>query len=148
MNIDLQKTPAQNLVALLNSLNGTTLVEANVSFSDVETLVEQDTNSRVVVAPGATPAFSGSDYLYYNRATAYAALGSPDSIEVTVTADMNDVQVYAAAMAKFPLQGSEWRFVAAQMPVGTERVGMLLIAAKSDSLLYVGNYSFTLVIAP
>jgi len=148
MNIDLQKTPAQNLVALLNSLNGTSLVEANLAFSDAQALTEQNTNSRVLVAGGSTPVFAGSDYLYYNRATAAATLGNANSIEVTVTAGMNDAQVYAAAMARFPLQGSEWRFVAAQMPVGTERPGMLLIAAKSDSLLYVGNYSFTLVIAP
>jgi hypothetical protein len=147
MNINLSQTPAQNLVALLNDMNGTTLVEANVTFSDVETLVEQPTNSRVVVAPGDSPAFSGSDYLYYNRISAPVQLGTNESIEISVTEEMTDDSILSAALLQFPLHSTEWVFSALQRPVGSERPGMLMITAKPDSLLYVGSYSFRLVIA-
>lgn len=146
MNLDNAKTAQQNMIALLNSMNGSSLVESNVTFLDVEALVEQATNTRVQVTPGPAPVFSGSDYLYYNRSSAAKQLGSSTSIEVTVTADMTDEQMYTAAMAKFPLQATEWRFVAAQKPVGSERPGLLVISAKADSLIYHGDYSFKLVL--
>lgn len=147
MNINLSQTPAQNLVALLNELNGTSLTDANVAFSAVEALVEQDTNSRCVIEPGTTPAFSGSDFFYYNRISAPVQLGTNDSIEVTVTEGMSDEAVMTAAMLQFPLHSTEWAFSALQRPVGSDRPGMLMIAAKPESLLYVGSYSFRLVIA-
>jgi hypothetical protein len=146
MNLDNAKTAKQNLIALLNSLNGTSLSEANVAFLDVEALVEQPTNTRVQVTPGSDPIFSGSDYLYYNRTSAPVQLASNVSIEVTVTADMTDEQMFTAAMAIFPLQDEEWRFVAAQKPIGSDRPGMLIISANTDSLIYHGDYSFKLVL--
>lgn len=146
MNLNNAKTAQQNMIDLLNSMNGSSLVESNVTFMDVETLVEQETNARVQVTPGPVPVFSGSDYLYYNRTSAPIQLGNNDSIEVTVTADMTDEQMFNAAMAVFPLQDDEWRFVAAQKPVGSERPGLLVISAKSDSLIYHGDYSFKLVL--
>jgi hypothetical protein len=145
MNVNTALTGKQNIVALLNSLNGTTLVEANVTLGTVEALVEQPTNSRVQVAPGPTPVFSGEDYLYYNRTSAPVQLGTNASIEVTVTAGMTDPEMFTAAMAVFPLQDEEWQFVAAQKPVGSDRPGMLIISAKPDSLIYHGDYSFKLV---
>lgn len=147
MNINLSLSPEANLVALLNSLNGTTLVEANVAFSDVEALVEQDTNSRVVVGVGATPAFSGSDYLYYNRISAANQLASNDPIEVIVTADMDDAQMLTACLAAFPLHNADWRFVAAQKPADVNNAGFLAIAAKPESLLYRGDYVFKLLLS-
>lgn len=146
MNLNNAKTAQQNMIDLLNSMNGSSLVESSVTFLDVEALVEQDTNTRVQVTPGPVPVFSGSDYLYYNRTSAPVQLGNNDSIEVTVTADMTDEQMFNAAMAVFPLQDEEWRFVAAQKPVGSERPGLLVISAKSDSLIYHGDYSFKLVL--
>lgn len=145
MNVNTTLTGKQNIVALLNSLNGTTLVEANVTLGTVEALVEQPTNARVQVAPGDTPVFSGEDYLYYNRVSAPVQLGTTESIQVTVTAGMTDEQMFAAAMAVFPLQASEWRFVAAQKPVGSDRPGLLVISALDTSLIYRGDYSFKLV---
>lgn len=147
MNINLSLSPEANLVALLNSLNGTTLVEANVAFSNVETLVEQPTNSRVVVNAGTTPAFSGSDWLYYNRISAANQLATNDQIEVLVTADMNDAQLLAACLAKFPLHNADWRFVAAQKPANANLPGFLAIAAKPESLLYRGEYVFKLLLS-
>jgi hypothetical protein len=146
MNLDNAKTAQQNMIALLNSMNGSSLVETSATFLEVEALVEQPTNTRVQINPGPVPLFSGSDYLYYNRTSAPVQLGSNDSIEVTVTADMTDEQMFTAAMAVFPLQDEEWRFVAAQKPVGSERPGLLVISAKSDSLIYHGDYSFKLVL--
>ena len=146
MNLNNAKTAQQNMIDLLNSMNGSSLVESSATFVDVEALVEQPTNTRVLIAPGPSPLFSGSDYLYYNRTSAPVQLGSNESIEVTVTADMTDEQMFAAAMAVFPLQDEEWRFVAAQKPVGSERPGLLVISAKSDSLIYHGDYSFKLVL--
>lgn len=146
MNLDNAKTAQQNMVALLNSMNGSNLTETGVTFLEVEALVEQATNTRVQVTPGPVPVFSGSDYLYYNRSSAVKQLGSTESIAVTVAANMTDEQLYNAAMAKFPLQATEWRFVAAQKPVGADRPGLLVIAAKVDSLIYRGEYSFKLVL--
>lgn len=146
MNLNNAKTAQQNMIDLLNSMNGSSLVESSATFVDVEALVEQPTNTRVLIAPGPSPLFSGSDYLYYNRTSAPVQLGSNESIEVTVTADMTDEQMFAAAMAVFPLQDEEWRFVAAQKPVGSERPGLMVISAKVDSLIYHGDYSFKLVL--
>jgi hypothetical protein len=145
MNLNNAKTAQQNILDLLNSLNGTNLTAVNVTFGTVEELIEQPTNARVQLTPGATPVFSGSDYLYYNRSSAVNQLGSSESIQVTVTAGMTDQQIFDAAMAVFPLQAAEWRFVAAQMPVVGVRPGLLIVSAKPDSLIYHGDYSFKLV---
>lgn len=146
MNLNNAKTAQQNMIDLLNSMNGSSLVESSVTFLDVEALVEQETNTRVQVTPGPVPVFSGSDYLYYNRTSAPVQLGHNDSIEVQVVNTMTDQQLFDEAMAVFPLQDSEWRFVAAQKPVGSDRPGLLVVSAKPDSLIYHGDYTFKLVL--
>jgi hypothetical protein len=146
MNVNNALTGKQNIIALLNSLNGTSLVEDNITLGTPVALPESLTNTRVEISPGPSPLFAGADDFYYNRTSAAKQLGSTESIQVTVTAGMTDEQMLAAAMAVFPLQASEWHFVAAQKPIGSDRPGLLTIAANADSLIYHGEYSFKLVL--
>lgn len=146
MDINQSLTPKQNIVALINSMNGSQLVEANFEFGTPEVLLEAETNTSVMVMPGTIRVFSGFTHLTYNRMSAVVAFKTLEPIEVKVAVGMSEETIKGLAMAKFPLHNDQWEAVSMVVPQTRGMAGSYQIKAIDSSLLYRGTYEFKLTL--
>lgn len=152
MQIDIEKTPLQNLIGLIISANeGTELTENQFNFLNPVPLdeVEGDLNTsiKLVAVPGE--GYISNVTFRYTRLPLDVNLNQPlEDLLVEDGCEENDI--YEHLLSKLNLMPSEIELVSYTPPVVNDEIGMditygnIVIKAKDNSLLYSGTYSLTL----
>lgn len=136
MKLDLTKNAVDNVLALINAANGTSIVSGKqiTLGSPVAFTGPGGQNTKVTVTGISGDGVTGTKDLYYNRVDiAGASLAQATSMQVDQTMQAADFKTAVAAA---------WNLLPAELadiPLPSANQATLSFAARSDSLAYLGT---------
>lgn len=144
MQINIALTPAQNLLAILNSSNAASITESQVTFGLPQVAATEDLDDNTTVTVSAVPlaGFTGTVDVTYRRLRLDTCVLTPaHNFIADNTKTLAEVKTMIATA--YNILESEFELVAT-IPTTFGEITNGTIVSDVDSLIYVGTVNITL----
>ena len=148
MLIDTQQTPLQNVLALINTTNATSLSTDEIDLSAPSAWTDPESNSvhntAMTLTAKENTEYTGSVEIYYTRLD-FDALRSGADVEFTNTPATTLDDIRSAVADQLGVIADQIEFDVAEAPTVPDGEDFVVInaSAVADSLLYIGTVSVT-----
>lgn len=162
MNIDISKSPQQNLLDLVNSTNSATSLALQLNQFTIGTpsVIEpdaQERNTQIVLTAVPNAGYSGTKTIKYRRINTGQAVPNPNAPITILPSDTQDVikQKIATALnlrldqLTFVVDGSDWASGTNEIPIPTDEdtpVTIVSVIGIANGLLYDSDNWFTVTL--